>query len=275
MAAVVADMHTHTTCSDGVLTPEALVQKAAACGLQMLAITDHDTIEGIEPATQEAAKVGISIIPGVELSVRFLGRELHMLGYYFDRHNKELHRFLTHYQTLRTQRAQAIVARLNELGVPLDFEEVSALSAGLAIGRPHVAQALVSGGFVDTMGQAFVRYLRNGGPADVSKELPPAEEAIAMLHGAGGIAVLAHPGHWVSDKDIARLKALGMDGVEVIHPSHDETLIEFYTDVAHNLSLLTTGGSDFHGMRATDQKNFGTIGFTDEQFNAFQLRRAA
>ena len=275
MAAVVADMHTHTICSDGVLTPEALIQKAAACGLQTLAITDHDTIQGIEPATVEAARAGISIIPGVELSVRFLGRELHMLGYYFDRHNKGLHAFLSRYQLMRTQRARAIVVRLNELGVPLGFGDVQALSAGPAIGRPHVAQALVAGGYVDSMGQAFVRYLRNGGPADVSKELPPAEDAITMLHEAGGIAVLAHPGNWVSDKDLMRLQALGMDGVEVIHPSHDETLVAFYTDVAHKLSLLTTGGSDFHGMRETDQKNFGTIGFTEAQFQAFQLRRAA
>ncbi len=273
MAAVAADMHTHTTCSDGALSPEALVRKAGDCGLQALAITDHDTIDAIEPATQVGEEMGISIIPGVELSVQFRGRELHMLGYYFDQHNPKLQTFLLQYQEMRTTRAKSMVGRLNELGINLDFEDVRSVAEGPAIGRPHVAQALVNKGYVDTVGQAFLKYLRNRGPADVAKELPPGKEAIEMLHEAGGIAVLAHPGNWVSDKDLDQLKALGLDGVEVIHPSHDEILVNFYVDVAHKLSLLTTGGSDFHGQRTSDEKNLGTIGFTQEQFEAFQEKR--
>ncbi len=275
MAEVVVDMHTHTTCSDGVLSPEALVEKAAARGLELLAITDHDTIDGIAPAMAAAEQAGLTIMPGVELSIRFLGRELHLLGYDFDINNPELNAFLVHYQEARTARAREMVRKLNDLGVALDFEEVRAVAEGPAIGRPHVAQLLVSKRYVDTSEQAFLKYLRNGGPADVPKALPDAKEAIDVLHAAGGIAVLAHPGHWVSDRDLERLQALGLDGVEVVHPSHDEMLRTFYIDVAHRLSLLTTGGSDFHGMRSKDDKNFGTIGFTDQQYRAFQRRRAA
>ncbi|MEM8487396.1 MAG: PHP domain-containing protein [Bacteroidota bacterium] len=275
MADVVVDMHTHTTCSDGVLSPEALVEKAASRGLELLAITDHDTIDGIVPAMAAAKETGVTIMPGVELSIRFLGRELHLLGYDFDINNPELNAFLAHHQAQRTERAREMVRKLNGLGVDLAFEEVQAVAEGPAIGRPHVAQLLVSKRYVDTSEQAFIKYLRNGGPADVPKDLPGAEEAIAVLHKAGGIAVLAHPGHWVSDKDLERLQALGLDGVEVVHPSHDEMLRTFYIDVAHRLSLLTTGGSDFHGIRSNDEKNFGTIGFTDKQYQAFQSRRAA
>ena len=189
----------------------------------------------------------MSIIPGVELSVYFLSRELHMLGFGFDHKSASLQHFLAQYQAFRTSRAEAIVAKLNSLGVRLTFDDVRAVASGSAIGRPHIAQALVNRGYVDTIGQAFLKYLRNRGPADVPKELPHAEKAIAVLHEAGGIAVLAHPGHWVSDRDVERLKTLGMDGIEIIHPAHDEMLTNFYTDVAHRLSLLTTGGSDYHG----------------------------
>ena len=273
--AVIADLHTHTTRSDGILTPEALVRKAEACGLQILAITDHDTIDGIEPATREAQGTALTVIPGVELSIHYLGRELHLLGYYFDPNNKQLADFLSRFQRMREDRARQMVERLQALGVNITFEDVRALAAGPAIGRPHVAQALVEKRYVDSLDQAFLKYLRNGGPADVSKQLPTAKEAIEVLHAAGGIAVLAHPGHWVSDKDLERLQVLGLDGVEVIHPSHDEMLVNFYVDVAHHLSLLTTGGSDFHGMRTHDEKNFGAIGLTSEQFQTFQRKRAA
>ncbi len=275
MADVVVDMHTHTTCSDGVLTPSELVTKAKARGLVSLAVTDHDTIAGVRPATTIAQDLGVTIIPGVELSIRFLGRELHLLGYYFDVDHGGLHHFLQGYQRLREERAQAIVGRLNKLGIGLTFEDVLARADGGAIGRPHIAAALVARKFVDTIPQAFLRYLRNRGPADVEKSLPLAKDAISLLHDAGGIAVLAHPGHWVSDKDLERLQDLGLDGVEIIHPSHDESLVEFYTDVAHKLSLLTTGGSDFHGMREGDEKNLGRIGLTEEQFQSFKLKRAA
>ena len=275
MAYIIADMHTHTSCSDGALQPGQLVQKASERGIQALAITDHDTIDGIHAARTAAISADLDIIPGVELSIQFLGRELHLLGYYFDSEHAALNSFLARYQLLRTERAQAIVDRLNKLGVALEMSEVLAISEGPAVGRPHIAQALVSKGYVDTFGQAFLRYLRNGGPADVAKQLPKAEEAIATLHQAGGIAVLAHPGNWVSDRDLSRLKAIGLDGVEIIHPSHDETLTIFYTDVAHRLNLLTTGGSDFHGLKSNDEKNFGEIGLTRPQFDAFQLMHDA
>ncbi len=273
--AIIADMHTHTSCSDGMLAPKALVSKAMACGLQVLAITDHDTIDGVEPAIEAAQGSDLTIIPGVELSIHFLGRELHLLGYHFDPQNQQLIEFLFRFQKMRYERAQEMVERLQELGVKLTFEDVASLASGPAIGRPHVAQALVAKKYVDTLDQAFLKYLRNRGPADVPKKLPTAQEAIDVLHAADGIAVLAHPGHWVSDKDLERLQHIGMDGVEVIHPSHDEMLVNFYVEVAHRLSLLTTGGSDYHGMRTHDEKNFGVYGLTHEQFHTLQRKRAA
>lgn len=275
MSSVVVDMHTHTTCSDGVLTPGELVEKAVACGLKGLAITDHDTIQGVYLAQEAAQDSGVEIIPGVELSVRHLGRELHLLGYCFDCENELLKDFLAQYQVMRRRRAEAIVVRLNALGVGLGFDQVRAVAEGPAIGRPHIAQALVAHGYVDNAGQAFIRYLRNGGPADVAKELPSAESAIKMLHDAGGIAVLAHPGHWVSDRDVKQLHALGLDGLELFHPSHNEMLVNFYREVAYGLSMVTTGGSDFHGQRSYDEKNFGVFGLTEDQFKSFECHQAA
>ena len=275
MSAVVVDMHTHTSCSDGALAPAELVEKAAARGLQTLAITDHDTIDGIESAQQAGRVHGIRVIPGVELSIRFRGRELHLLGYCFDLTHTGFRDFLKQYQVFRSRRARAILVRLQELGMAVAFEEVQALAAGPAIGRPHIAQLLVDKGYVQTVEDAFSQFLRNRGPADVSKELPSAAAAINMLHEAGGIAVLAHPGHWVTDKDIDLLDELGLDGIEIVHPSHDAMLVDFYEDVAHNFSMLTTGGSDFHGKRLHDEENFGEIGFTEAQFKSFEQKRAA
>lgn len=270
MTSVFADMHTHTTCSDGALAPAELVHKANDCGIRVLAITDHDTIDAIAPAMIAATDTDVEIVPGVELSIHFRGRELHLLGFCFDWEDAGLRQFLDQYQVFRAERAQAIVDRLNDLGINLRMSDVHEVARGGAIGRPHIARALVGRGFVDTIGQAFLRFLRNGGPADVQKQLPSAEDAIKTLHTAGGIAVLAHPGNWVSDRDLSLLKTHGMDGVEIIHPSHDETLTIFYTDVAHRLNLLTTGGSDFHGLKPGDDKNFGVVGFSEEQYQSFQ-----
>jgi predicted metal-dependent phosphoesterase TrpH len=272
MTGIAVDLHTHTTCSDGVLGPGELVQKASDCGIRTLAITDHDTIAGFEEGRQEAERLGMTLVSGVEVSVYFEGRELHLLGYCFDPEDEGLRRFLNYYSEQRRFRARTIVDRLHNLGIMLDFDRVAEHVRGEVVGRPHIAQALVEQGFVDSYEEAFALYLRNGAPANVQKKLPRAREALDVLHAAGGIGVLAHPGHWVNDRDVRQLKHLGLDGIETVHPSHDEMLQEFYTDLADTLSMVRTGGSDFHGMRPGDLTNIGNVGLTMDQFDAFLSR---
>ncbi len=274
MAVVTVDLHTHTTCSDGMLSPEALVRKAAQLDIQTLSITDHDTISGLPAAKAEANLHGIMLVPGVEVSVYFHGRELHMLGYCFDPENDSLLEFLSHFSDQRKLRAKAIIDKLHKMGVKLDYEHVLEHVHGEVVGRPHIAQALVDHGYVKSYEAAFTQYLRNNGPANIQKKLPTAQEAIDVLHRAGGLGVLAHPGHWVSDRDVMRLAQLGMDGVEIIHPSHDAMLKAFYMELTQNLSLLQSGGSDYHGMRPGDESNFGKIGLSETQFDAFMCRCA-
>ena len=263
---ITVDLHSHTTCSDGVLTPEALVKRASEKGLKILAITDHDTTNGLVDGREAAGKVGILLVAGVELSVRFDGRELHVLGYFFDPSHANLVEFIGRYRTARWDRASRIVDNLNKIGVSLDFERLRVQLGDIAIGRPHIAKELVEQGWVESYDVAFEKYLHNGGPAAAEKELPPISEALSVLHSGGGIGVLAHPGHWVSDRDVKRMKDYGLDGIEVFHPSHDETISSFYKNLAENLGMLITGGSDFHGMRAGDDTNMGRIGLTMEQY---------
>ena len=269
MASVV-DLHTHTVCSDGMLTPEALVARARENGVRVLGITDHDTFEGLADAVSAGASLGVDIVSGVELSIRFNGRELHMLGYFFDPKNADLLEFVGYYSTSRERRALKILEKLNGLGISLSPERVRERVGGNVIGRPHIAQAMVADGHVESYEEAFIRFLRNGGPADVSKELPRLSEALKALHGAGGIGVLAHPGHWVTDRDVHRMVDYGLDGIEIYHPSHDEMLSEYYTKLAQSKGLVMTGGSDYHGMRAGDEENLGRIGLSVDQFESLR-----
>ena len=266
-----ADLHTHTTCSDGMLTPGELVSKAHRRGIKVLAITDHDSVSGYEPGKKTSDELGIRLIPGVELSVQFHRRELHVLGYGFDNSHEALQEYLGYFVEKREQRAEAIVDQLYKMGFRLDYDTIRSNNPDAAIGRPHIARALVEAGYVKNTGRAFAKYLGDGRPADVPKELPYAQKAIEMLHKAGGIAILAHPGHWVSDREINDLQLVGLDGIEIIHPSHTAMLTDFYARVADKLSLIPSGGSDFHGKRADDEYNFGKIGLTHEQFQRFRL----
>ena len=271
MIPIEADLHTHTNCSDGMLTPAELVQKAHQLGLKALAITDHDTILGVPPGIEAARAYAIQIISGVELSVQFHRRELHLLGYGMDIESDALTDYLDYFVEKRKERAKRIVEQLDKLGLRLDFEALSATHTNVAIGRPHIARALVEAGYVKNTGRAFARYLADGRPADVPKELPYAKTAIDVIHAAGGVTALAHPGHWVSDREIYALRDLGMDGIEIIHPTHDDMLTSFYTGVANKLGMIKSGGSDYHGQRSDDESNFGKTGLTHEQFERFRL----
>lgn len=273
MNPVEADLHTHTTCSDGTLSPSDLVHKAHRRNIKVLAITDHDTISGYEPGKAAAEELDMEMVAGVELSVQFHRRELHVLGYGFDINHPALQEYLIYFLEKRDQRAKAIVDQLYKLGLRLDYDTIRSENPDAAIGRPHIARAMVDAGYVKTAGHAFSKYLGKGRPANIEKELPYAKMAIEMLHKAGGIAVLAHPGHWVSDHEVRDLHSIGLDGVEIIHPSHTALLTDFYVRIAEKMDLVQSGGSDYHGKRTSDEENFGKFGLTNEQFNHFRLRQ--
>ncbi len=252
-----ADMHTHTRCSDGRLAPTALVAAAAQCGLHALAITDHDCIDGLEEGAEAGRRYGVEVVAGVELSVTVEAEEVHLLGFFFDPDHAGLRRHLAAFQRARRERAAGIVERLGALGVPVSFEAVMAQAQGQAVGRPHVAEALLQGGHVASHEEAFDQYLRDGGPAFVAKPLFPAAEALALLHEAGGIGVLAHPGYWTHDATLMALIRAGMDGIETVHPAHDADLTRYYRQIARDFVLIETGGSDYHGPRPDEDATLG------------------
>lgn len=269
-----ADLHTHTFHSDGRLSPTELVRSARERGLQGLAITDHDTVDGVAEGMAAGRRWGVEVVSGVELSVTVGETEVHLLGYFFDLEHEALRRHLDAFREARLERARQMVEKLQALGLPLTFEAVLAQADGGAVGRPHVALALVAAGLVETYQDAFELYLRDHAPAFVAKPLFPAEDALAMLHDAGGIGVLAHPGHWTSDTVLMQLIRAGMDGLEVIHPSHDFMLTRYYRSVARDFGLIETGGSDYHGVRPADDDNFGRYSIPYPQFDRLRQRAA-
>ena len=244
------DLHAHSVCSDGVDTPEELVARARTAGLCALAITDHDAVEGVERARRVSPR-DLEIVSGVELSARDGASDVHVLGYCFDPGNRALLSYLETFRSHRLSRAEGIVRKLNDLGVPLELEAViaQARDARTSIGRPHVARALVESRQVDTVQDAFTKYLGNHAPAYVPKVLFTVEDAIRIIHDAGGVAVLAHPGSLRRDELIPGFIESGLDGLEVIHPDHNETGRRFYGQLASKYGLITTGGSDYHGPR--------------------------
>lgn len=251
-----ADLHLHSTASDGLLSPTQLVAQVRDAGLSMMALTDHDTIAGVAEAAAACEEAGIAFIPGTELSVGVGVVEVHMLAYGFNPADPTMQAMLDAFEQRRIGRAEAMIEKLNELGVALSMGAVRAEAAGAIIARPHLAQALVTAGYSTSVRHAFDQYLSNRGPAYVRKPTLDARRAIEVVHAAGGVTVLAHPGHWMSDRTIHALFHGGLDGLEVIHPSHDANLQEFYRRTASDYGLLPSGGSDFHG-RPGDEANLG------------------
>ncbi len=240
------DLHAHTTFSDGLLSPEALVARASEKRLAALAVTDHDTVDAV-PRARAAAAAALELIPGIEMSTAFDGADLHILGYYINPDDGPLRERLQGFQREREQRALAIVERLRALGAPVDPEAVLELAGPGVVGRPHVAAALVSAGLVTDIDEAFERYLGAQAPAYVPRPAFGPSEAIALIHAADGVSVLAHPGTQMPDSVIERLRAAGLRGIEVWHPQHGAATVRRYRALAQRLGLLETGGSDFHG----------------------------
>lgn len=240
------DLQTHTTASDGALPPTTVVEAAKAADLAAIAITDHDTVDGLDEANVAGARLGVRIVPGVELSSHFEGEEMHMLGLHM-RDLDVMAAALSSFRVGRVDRSEQIVAILNRAGIPVTMEAVLRHSAGGAVGRPHVARAMVEGGWVQEFREAFDKWIGAGKPAYVPKEQFAASDAIALVHRAGGITVWAHPGELATQARVGRLAALGLDAVEVLHPSHPPYVQNKILNALNELGLLPSGGSDWHG----------------------------
>ena len=245
-AGAFVDLHAHSTASDGSRAPADVVREAKRIGLAAIALTDHDTVAGIAEATAAAEELGLRVVPGVELSAVEGDVETHILGLHLS-DTRELEAKLIALRDMRRTRAERMVVRLNELGVRIDFAAVLEQAAGGAIGRPHVARAMIAEGWAVDFRDAFERYLGNGRPAYVTKERLAVSEATALIHRAGGLAILAHPSHSGTRERIAAFVEQGMDGIEVRHPSHSAEDTARLAALVEHFSLVPSGGSDWHG----------------------------
>ncbi|HBT47337.1 MAG TPA: phosphatase [Peptococcaceae bacterium] len=258
------DLHTHTTASDGKLTPRELVRLAGEKGLSTIAVTDHDTVDGLEEALGAASLYGVEVIPGIELSTEWEGRDVHLLGYYIDFEGDRLRSFLLKRQEARYTRCLKIVSRLQELGYPLTWDDVSAVVRGRAVGRLHIAQALVARGFVPSIEFAFSRLLERGRPAYVPRHKLTPAEGVEIIRSCQGVAVLAHPGLIGEDTIIRELAGRGLQGLEAYYPRHSRDETAGYLAMAEELGLLVTGGSDFHGSDVPEHAELGAVTVGEE-----------
>jgi 3',5'-nucleoside bisphosphate phosphatase len=246
------DLHLHSTASDGSLSPGELIGYAHKKKAAAIALTDHDTLEGLEEALQAGKDYGLEVIPGLEISAQYSGGTMHILGYYIERSQPGLNQDLKLLQAARKKRNPQIVGKLQALGLPISWEEIGLKIKG-QIGRPHIAQALLQKGLVSSLDEAFQKYLSKGSAAYVDKFRFSPDKAINMILRAGGIPVLAHPFslNCLSLRDlyelVKALKSLGLQGVEVLYPKHTDEQTRNYFSLVKELKLLYTGGSDFHG----------------------------
>jgi len=242
-----ADLHLHTNHSDGYYSPAEILEKAHGQGISALAIVDHDEISALGEAREHGERLGIEVLTGVELSVTFRNYDLHILGYCFDPRSSQLLEHLDLFRKERVSRARRMVEKLAEMGMPISFQAVMKKAGQGSVGRPHIANVLVEDGFVSSFQEAFNKYIGNNKPAYVDKYKIDAVTAFGMIKSAGGVSVVAHPGIQLNDDDLFELIKLGVEGIEVIHPKHNEERRAYYAEIAAANALLQTGGSDFHG----------------------------
>lgn len=267
------DLHVHTICSDGTLTPTEVVELAAKRGLDTIAISDHDTTEGQAEAAEAGTGLGVEIVPGIEFSTEYDGSSLHVLAYWPDPDDPDLVEELRRLNDTRFRRGELMVVKLRELGYPISFERVREIAGDSLIARPHVAQAMVEAGIVPNEKAAFTEgFIADGGRAWVPKHALHPLRALELIRAAGGVCVIAHPGMWkghgsVPDELIEEMAAGGMVGIEVDHPDHDEEKRRRYRALGERLGLVITGSSDCHGERygfrlgcdTTDPEAFGAL----------------
>jgi len=242
-----ADLHIHTTASDGAFSVSEVLEEARKLGLSAIAITDHDSVEALPRASALAPRYGIELIPGIEISVELEDSEVHLLGYCIDYEDPAFQKRLSDFRKARKERVEKMVKKLNELGLPLDMDELLPGQMTGAVGRLHVALALYRAGHVKTVPEAFRKYIGLKGPAYLPKSKISPKEAMDMILRLGGVPVLAHPGSLNRDEIIPELVSLGLAGLEVYYPSHNQRQVNHYLELARFHDLLVTGGSDCHG----------------------------
>ncbi|MGF1670708.1 MAG: PHP domain-containing protein [Balneolaceae bacterium] len=260
-----ADLHTHTTYSDGACDPIHLVKLAAEKGLAILAITDHDTIEGYLKIRDSAEQSGLELISGVELTTRFEKYEIHILAYCFDSTNKHLLDILRNQRRARLKRMHRILDILSKKGLKVEIDEVISEARGNNVGRPHLASVLVKKNYVGSVQEAFIRYLSSTMLGDVETDYISIAECIKLVSDAGGITSLAHPGVIGNLDVVDKILALGIDGIECIHPSHNFEKQKMFSEIAESKNLLVTGGSDFHGTGREYDPYFGIVTLSEKK----------
>ncbi len=255
------DLHIHSTASDGKFSPEAIVGKAAGLGLKVIALTDHDTVDGIPPAL-EAVKAfpELKLIPGVEISTDLADGEAHVLGYFIDYTSRELGSALDRFRSSRQRRARGMVERLGALGMDIDWQRVQKIAGDGSIGRPHIARAMLEKGYVTAFKEAFDKYIGHGGLAYVAREKMTPEEAVELILQSHGLPVLAHP-FTVSDPEamIKKLKAVGLVGVETYYKDNTAEQTEAMLNLAEKYGLIATGGTDYHGIGDSSEVMLGGV----------------
>jgi hypothetical protein len=268
------DLHSHSVASDGQYPAAEVGERAAAAGVSVWALTDHDTTGGLAEAEVAARRIGIAFVPGIELSVQFERREVHLLGHFIDPEGSALRDFSDLLAEKRRVRMGEIISKLARLGIALEPDDVERFAGGKILGRPHVARALVEKGIVATVREAFDRYLGEGRPAYVGRFRLDVKDGIRMVHEAGGTATLAHPGvNGVERGDLARLRGFGLDGVEVYHLDHNPSVRDKYLRAAAEHDLVATAGTDFHGEAVAPERMFGGVTMPQDAYALLQSRR--
>ncbi len=268
------DLHSHSTASDGQFAPAEVARRAAAAGLGVWGLCDHDTVAGLPAAAEAARAAGLRLVPGIELSAFLERREIHLLGHFVDPVHPTLLAFEDFLADHRRTRVRAIVARLGDLGVHVTEEAIVRHSGGKTVGRPHVARAIVEAGGATSVRDAFDRWLGEGKPAYVGRYRLEAADAVKLVRGAGGTVTIAHPGvSKLEVAEVASLAAAGVSGIEAIHPDHNPSVREKYERAAAQSGLVVTAGSDFHGPDVSPDRHLGMVTMAQEALAALEARR--
>jgi predicted metal-dependent phosphoesterase TrpH len=270
----VIDLHTHTTASDGRCTPAELVARAAAAGVTVLSVTDHDTVAACDAAAAACASATIAFVPGIEITAVRSETDVHVLGYFVDPQSTALHAFLAVQRQRRINRIARMLARLADLGLRLDADAIlrpARDDPGKSVGRPWIARALVENGYVKTTNEAFSSWLSRGRPAFVPREGARPDEVIARIHDAGGVASMAHPGLVGRDEWIPALAAAGLDALEAYHSNHDPSATAHYRALAERLGLAVSGGSDYHADESHGAPYPGSVSLPREAYDRLLL----
>ncbi len=263
------DLHSHTYYSDGAYSPVELVEKASKAGIKTLAVTDHDSVNGVKEAVEAGMDLGVQVIAGVELSTDIDEKDVHLLGLFINVNDEELLKYLSFFRDERLYRAKRIVKKLNGLGHTISIDDVLAHAKNSAVGRPHIALAMMDREIVSGYYEAFEKFIGDYGPAYERKIHVSPKSALKIISDSGGLSFIAHPAYMAENTLTVLIKA-GVDGIEVVHPAHNDYQKRFYRGIVNQYCLLETGGSDFHGGNKNDEKNIGNYYISPSKLEAMQ-----